>query len=536
MKTKHRKSKAYLIVSSAHIGINKDVIATFAQVAKYYKAEVFHLGPLITDKESKSYAAAKLKYSAMAAALASVKKEVADTEAEERRIERKQEKLESGLSAIGHSIQNVELAESSRLRTMVKCFGKITAVLAPDFYTKKALEEPGVKTVNRGVQISKYMYFSAISPSGERATVNPITNNAIEYLKLHGKYSYVVAHPVPAVHTTAKEGLNNAHKFYTVGSMRDIVPPDNARQFYQIAHMPCATLIIVDDENGEYHSKHLFIDYVPKTGKRMVLDDGLVFFPEGVVELPSSDKGSAVFDQHAPYQHPGVLGALCAMNDMHEPETFIDGGDNTDFTSICPYTSDSPGERENLRLIDCLDAMSNLLKAESSAKSIKRRILIDSNHHEWLSQFVSKNPSLKKMLDWATLAKTRFPDWEIYIRDRGENKTCKFGDYLIRHGDKESLEKGMRLSDSGKYLCGHHHQYYTRRRAVAAGCGCGLGPKFIGNQITAWLSQIVSLSKYQGVAAVNPKTVLHDEKKKLSRFAYREKIYEVDYCIIGRLI
>jgi hypothetical protein len=180
-----------------------------------------------------------------------------------------------------------------------------------------------------------------------------------------------------------------------------------------------------------------------------------------------------------------------------------------------------------MRLHDDLWGVRRLMDAITNVKSIKNKVLIDSNHHEWLTDFVSKNHSLKGMLDWPTLARDMFSDWKVLIRDAGENKVYKFGDLTIRHGDKDG---GARSAEGiyTKYLCGHFHKFITYRRSIQLGCGAMLGPKYTGNQVNAWQSQLATITKYKEVTAVSPKIILHDKVRDVSRFAYRDKIFEVD--------
>lgn len=546
---KNRKSKAYLIVSSAYLGVSEEIVKVFARVAEYYNASVYHLGPTISDKEAKQYYRVMDKVLALRAKIAIVEASLENATDDGRDSDVKQ--ISRTLASLTHSLEALELqansvvyAERERIDTLIDHFGKITMITAPgdgtlespDMFTRELHNISNISIIESGAVLSKYMYLSAVMPSSERVTAKPITKRAMDYLKQHGKFSWVVAHPVPAVETLEKPGLNNAHKFYTVGSMRHVVAPKGHRQFFRVAHLPCAMIILVD-ENGEYHAKQMHIDYIPskKTSTASVLDDGLVFTADGVKEVESSDKGTISTDDHAPYQHPGTLGAFRALNTLHQPAWLINNGDAADFSSISPHTHEAPGKRENLRLQDDINALRDLLDAQSNAKSIKHKILIDSNHHEWVTRFVDTQPSLKGMLDWQTLAEKVFPDWNIYIREAGDNKIFNFGDYIIRHGDKESIEKGARMSESGKYLCGHHHRYYTFLRALSMGCGAGLGPDYIGNQVTSWVSQIGSLTKFKGIAAVNPKIVLHDTSNKKSRFAYRNNIFEVDFYDISKV-
>lgn len=538
---KIRKSKAYLILSSAHLGVSEDIAKIYARAAAFYGAETYHLGGFISEKESKAYLKLRDKRSNVKAQLQAIDNQIEngafETVDEAESAYKRSEKLQLKFDILDGDIKVITTAERERINILLNSFGKVNAILAPDLYTDEATTIDGLTTVDSGMALSKYMYLSAVSPSGERTTAKPITKRAMDFLKQHGKFSWIVAHPVPAVETMEKPGLNNAHKFYTVGSMRHVISPRSHKQFYQGHHLPCAMMVLVDEQTGEYHAKQMHIDYVTIRGVRkpMVLDDGMVFMTDKHFDVGSEDRGTLFTDDHAPYTHQGTLGAGRVLNELHRPAWLVNNGDAADFTSVCPYANEFPGDRENLRLEDDIQSMRNLLDAQCNVNSIVHKILIDSNHHEWVTKFVAANPCLKKTFDWHTLATKRFPDWDVYIREAGDNKIFKFGDYTIRHGDKESLEKGARMSENGKYACGHHHRYYTFQRAMSIGCGSGLGPKFIGNQVTAWVSQVTSMTKYLGIAAINPKIVLHDEKRRVSRFAYRNEIFEVDYHALPKI-
>jgi hypothetical protein len=533
MSLKTRKSSAHLIISSAQLGVSEDIVKVMAKAAEYYGAKVYHLGATITEQEFKSLDKNVKGLASVTLEIGSV--DHGDDEASSARAEKRLERLESRKDFLESEIKTIRGTERERLQILTDHFGSITAVVAPDMHSDEIASADNVTVIEGGLELSKYMYLSAVQPSGERVTGSPITANAMSYLQHHGKHSWIVAHPVPAIETLEKPGLNQAHKFYTVGSLQHIINPRHSRQFFRVAHMPCAIMVLVDEETGEYHAKQMHIDYQKGKNRPMILDDGMVIFGDKIVESSAADKGSISTDDHAPHQHPGTLGALRAMNTLHRPGILINNGDAGEFGSVSHWIEDKPLVREGLRLVDDLLSVRMLLDAQANVDTIKTKVLIDSNHHEWVTQYVEKNPALEGSFDWPTLAEKMFPDWEVFIRTSGENRIFRFGDMLIRHGDKEpNLRKAEKMS-GGKYLCGHYHRYNVYRRAVRMGCGAGLGPNFIGNQVTCWISQIGSLTKNQGVAAVNPKIILHDDRRKVSKFAYRNGIYEAPYYYLKKL-
>jgi len=524
---KLRKSKAHLILSSVHLGASEDIVKIYANVAGYYDASVYHLGATLTDKESKEYV--RLQRSL----------EVANARADQSEREADILRNETIAAAIESRLKDIQAEESERIQSLTDNFGKMTLVVSRRGCTDHLDTHKSVEIVDDGIELSKYMFLSAVQTTTDRNTNNPISRNARNHLKRHNRYSYVVAHPVPSIQTLPKPGLNEAHSYYTVGSLRHVETPEHFSEFYKVSHMPCAVLVLIDTETGEFHAKQLHIDYLTKKGgmpsSPVVLDGGLVFRPIGKPqEVESDDKATLSTDDHAPHQHPGTLGCLRALNTLHRPGTFINNGDAGEFGSVNRHTKERPGDREGMRLVDDLSSVERLLNAQCNTKSIKRRILVDSNHHEWVTLFVSENPSLKGMTDWETIAKRpSFAGWDVMIRDEGEPRLFYFGDFLIRHGDQENLQNGAEMSDSGKYACGHYHRFNAFQRAVMIGCGRDLGPGFTANQINSWISMTTSLTKCRGITAINPKVVLHDKTRPVSRFAYRNAIYEVDHFKIA---
>lgn len=518
---KSYKGKVYLVLSSAQLGVDDDVVSVFQQVAKKYKAEVVHLGPLATEKELREYKSTETKLEVIDSRL-----KTALTDAQyETALERRDE--------LEWKAQYIYDQQTNRINALLDKFGKLTVV------TNRELSLPilpasfknKVRVVMDGLELSKYLLLSSITPKGIKATRNPLDKRAVTYLKSLGK-NWIVPFPVPSVEQIPKPGLNESYNYWTVGGLKVTDTLYKSNELYQTDHLPAAILVVMDSKNGEFHARHLHIDTTLVKGKetRFVADDGLIFLEDKVVEAKSDDKATMSTDDHAPWHHPGTLAALRLINDQHKPSTLINGGDAADFGSINRHAEGRPGDVEGLRLKDDLTSLRRLLDAQANAKTIKHKVLIDSNHHEWLSVFTAKNPALKGMLDWKTLSKTMFPDWDLYIRDAGDNKIFFFGDYMIRHGDKDGgAKKAEQIAKKGKYACGHFHRYVAYRRAVQLGCGAMLGPAYTGNDVNAWQSQVSTLTKFNDVASISPKVVIHDKKRAKSRVVYRDTIYEVDH-------
>jgi hypothetical protein len=530
---KKRKATPYLVISSAHLGMDKDILEVFSTVAKYYKAQVVHLGPLATDSEIKEYFKLEGKVKDLEIALNSLDYSEGDNYS---RYESRYDKLHNDLEAAESMFETAGAVQSKRIATLRKTFGD-----SIKFVTTKelCLPDASVPFIFNGLELSEKLLLAPIPPTGMKTAGKPIQTRSINYLKALGGKSWIVAHPIPSIDCFARPGINQAYNFFTVGALRHSPFPLATKQQGEFSHMPAAVLVLMDSLNGEFHPKQLHIDYEknrkpnPLNLKQkitpMVLDDGLVFIGSTVIEAKSADKATLSTDDHAPYEHPGTLGALRGLNVLHQPETFINCGDAADFTSICHHIKDELASREGLRLIHDISALRLLLSAQVNTPSIKRKVLIDSNHHEWLTSYIARHPELIEMLDWPSVAARTFPDWDVFIRNdrkRENDNIFMFGDYSLRHGDQETnIINAERMF--GKYLCGHWHKYRSYKRAVNLGCGAKLSPTYLKGKQNDWQSQVTSLTKHNDVTACNPKIVLHDKKLQVSRFAYRDGIYEV---------
>lgn len=490
---KVRRSKCYLVIGSAHLGVDLDILQAFGAIAEVYEAEVIHLGQITDKSDIDTYHSLQ------------------------------------GRSGKKHTAEALLKEEARLVQKFIDTFGKVTFVVNPG----QSISIPrvkGVTIVEHEMTLGKHLSLSAVAPTGDKVTASPISKRSRNYYKSRGS-SWILPHPTPSVESFPREGLNQAWNYYTTGSLKSPEKPSTASDMYQSFNLPCAVFVIVDSENQEFHARPLHVDYIRSDVSHriepMIIDDGVIFSRHQIYEASPEDRACHSTDDHTPYNHLGVLAATIAQNRLHEPVIFINGGDASDMEPVSRHTKDTPLARENLRIREALQDLRNLLDAQTTAKSIQLKVLVDSNHHEWLSGFISENPCLNGWLDWRTLSKEMFADWDLFLRSAGEDKTFKFGDLSCRHGDKEQLQTAQEIF--GKYLGGHYHRYRVIGRAFSVGPGCRLGPKYLQNSVTAWQNQITSLTKYKGVAACAPKTVLHDEVRKKSRFCYQSSIYEVDF-------
>lgn len=492
---KTRACKAYLVMGTGHLGVDQDILAVFAQVAAHYKAKAVHIGPLLHKNAVKKY------------------RSLEGSRESEHVAERR----------------GVSMEQASLVDSLVRAFGSVSLVVNSGQFVERP-NDPRATIVMDQMDLSRHLHLTSVPPTSDTSTGHPITKKAKNYLKTK-RSSWVMPHPTPAVDSTPREGLNQAYNYFTTGSMKNPVDPETASELYQAFNLACAILVLVDEQSDEFHACQLHIDYVRNDVSHriepVILDDGLVFTKNDIIKVDSDDKACHSTDDHDPYAHMGVLAATRAQNTLHQPSVFINGGDASDMEPVSRHTKDNPLARENLRLKDALNGLRWLLDAQANVKSIKTKILIDSNHHEWLSIFIAENSCLAGLLDWKTLSQTMFSDWDLFLRSAGADKTYKFGDLSIRHGDNEQPSVAAEIF--GKYLGGHYHRLRAVGRAISVGPGCRLGPKYLQNSITAWQNQITSITRYKGRTACAPKTVLHVEEREKSRFRYQGTVYEVDF-------
>lgn len=526
---KARKSTAYLIVSSSHLGISEDVLRIFNKVKEHFKAKVYHLGVVESDQETKNIKRAKDRYTN-----ATHKYEKLTDKAHEDTRDR----LESEMKDAGDAYKQVKIVVANRLKSLTKTFGSVAFVVPPAM-GKTVPDTLGAEVIEGELTLSKYLFLSGIQPVSDNSTLRPTNRNTIMALKQYGQaFSWVVPHPVPVVIPYARPGLNNVHNYYTPGMLKHTEQPSKRQENYMASHAPAALLVVLDDSNGEFHAVPLHIDYIEKKGysrsKPVVLYDGLCFSADGVKEVDTKDRAMFETDDHEPEQHPGTIGAVRELNKLFKPYTFINGGDASTCQPVSRHEKDLRGRTENLRIRDMLVGLQKLLRVQTECPSIKERILIDSNHHDWLTLFVDEIPQLKGLLDWETVAATWLPEWRVRLRDGECSPPYQFGDYTIRHGDQEPFNNAELMFPFGKYLCGHFHKYQAFRRSVSVGCGGMLNPLFMKNKIHNWQNQLTTLTRTTGITAIAPKIILHDPGKKVSRVLYRGQILEIPYYFINK--
>lgn len=573
---KKRSTKNYIVIGTAHLGMDKAVLKVINVAAKHYNAQVVHVGPLanvdeinmwrrrenkirVWENQSKvkaeEYTEEKqweikeldvdikdlesvYEYETESDAekadnkLESLRKK---REALEQKIEVNWENVQKTRETIEEEMYNLEYIQQSRIDAIKDILGDNAWFVCNDELKIPNSDINPKNYFDKRLMLGKHLFVTAVPANGDKVAGQPITDRTFRMLS-GMKSSNIIPHMTPNTRPFARPGLNQAYNFFTTGSLQFHDYPKKITDAYKSAAKPSCILVSVDQENGEFHQQRLRIKLIRSEVSHKhtphIIHDGLVFDASGqIIELDSKDKGLHETDMHCSHEHMGVVSACRSLNTIHKPSVFIDGGDHIDFGSVSRHTKHSPGARENLRLIDDISAGAKMFDAVCNDEEfpwVKKKVLLDSNHAEWVTNFVDENPSLKGFCDWQTLANTFFTGWDVFIRTGGADKFFTFGDLIVKHADKEgTVAKAQDVY--GNYLGGHHHSFQELGDAVFAGPGCGLGPKYLQNSATSWQNQLTTLTKYKGVTCKHPKTILHSEDEKKSRFCYQGVIYEVKF-------
>lgn len=609
-----RETENFIVIGTAHLGMDLKVLEVIKTAADYYKAQVIHVGPLATIQEIAMWnrrqnkiktwlSAAEKRIDAntdqMNKKLSEIQSKISKTKEDASDLPRdkrskhleKIKKLKEEHSLVQKSrkddwdemfvnIENLvqescelEDIQWQRIEAMRTVFGddmlfvsnSEISIPSVSVETSEALgikrgyidvledeEDNGISLaepltlkdalgdcyVEGHYSLGKHLHVTSVPANGDRVYGSPITDKTFRMLREFGG-SHIVPHMTPNVRVFPRPGLNQAYNFITTGAIQVCSQPKKSTDAYKSSARTSCILVSVDKQSGEFYPDRLRVKFFwnEKTHRSSasILHDGVLFGVDGsVINLKSDDKAMFASDLHAPFQHNGVIASIQTMNTLHEPEVYVDGGDTVDFESVSPHTRHKPKERENLRLANDLRSLYEILDNCANPKRfpwIKERVLLDSNHAEWVSKFVSENPTLEDLIDWKTIAKN-IPDWDVKIRKGGEDNHFYFGDLVLRHGDVEGTVMGA-YSTFGNYMAGHHHRYCEFIDAIFIGPGCRLGPSYLSGRVTSWQLQIASITKYRGQTCKHPKTILYTENGKdgKARFAYRGQVYETKYSV-----
>lgn len=532
------KPRACLVIGNIQLGFDESILKTLSVVAEEYQAEVFHLGNVCTDDEKRMYErrinkirtfekAKEEQETKLHKAIARAKY-LEDVEKLNAQLRNHDIRSEQEAKRLKKEVDILVDAEKYRVEVLLKWFPSLKFIANKEQYLIK--NHIKKQLIGGELELSKHITLRSVSANGSKTSNQPITDRAFHYLKTL-KSSAIVPHPTPALRSYHREGLNKAWNMYTTGCLFNQDAPNRPSEFFKAVHRPSALLVFIDKESGEFHDRRLNFDTVPclfgKRPKPAILEDGRVFTGGGYWEVEGANMAVYSTDDHAPFEHRGVLAATRTLVYLTKAETFINGGDAADWHSLCPHNEGKPLYAEGLRFVDDEKAFTRLLNAQADAPWVKTRRLIHANHENWKQRMVARFPFLMGFMDPETVYRRAIPDWDWFVPKGGSDFTYKFMDIPVHHGDKV-LKLSTALKVYGeKSIKGHDHSREELLGAASCGAAAGLGPAFLEGSITKWQNCNATFTGYSGVARYSIKSILHDERKKVSRFCYRGDIYEV---------
>jgi hypothetical protein len=507
---KKRAAKNFVIIGTAHLGLSIPILKAISHVAKYYKAQVIHIGPLCKPEEKRQYELKSKKVEAWAD------------------IEDKNSQIEALFNKYSDECDDLLNSQRARVGTLAMCFGSdVKYVCNPELM----IPDPELEVLGDFHTISKHLVLTSVPANGDKITGNPLTQKCILAMREYSA-SVVLAHPIPATSMYKKEGVNCAYRYDTTGSLTFPSKALRVADIHAQILKPAFLFVSVDEATEEFHSVRLRVkshrDNKLHRQIPHVAFDGLVFTSQSAtpVLVSESDKATYITDLHTPHHAKHVLECFHELIRLHRPQIVVDGGDCGDFASVSRHTKHFPGARENLRLVDELTIMKETLQSYADAcDSVQRVVCLDSNHPEWLTQFVEENPALKGLLDWETLARTLFGDFEIIIR-KGDTKAVWIGDLAIRHGDQERSLMEAHCSYKN-YMCGHFHSFSEIGDATRVGCAAELDPRYLKGSNTSWQHFITTITVFKGVTDKHPRIVLTNKAGTRATFMFRGQIFEL---------
>lgn len=556
-KAKDLPVKQYLVFGSAHLGYDEKILKIMNNIANRYEADAIHLGELSDRFERGMYDSRMNRVrtwdkkriaaeEAIDGEIASVRDRMAGEKNKDKYLQKlnklgdKKESLHKKTKQLADEAYFLMKDQESTIKGIIDCMGgQVDFVFNEEGVVdyKETVEfiksETTAEYLGSEKRLNRSLTLTSVLANGDRV-VNPITNRSKTFFRSFNG-SVIAPHPVPAATSNVRSGLNQAYNYWTTGSLipEGKHPVNRITETFKSVQRPSCMLVMCDPNTDYFFCDRINIQKATD-GELFAVHDGLKFTVKGVSELPAADKASVITDAHVPYHHPGAVAAFRELNSLHSPETVYDLGDSLDNACFSHWNAHKPLHNEGKRLCDDERLGRLYFKAIAckSVPSIKKRVLVDSNHGEWRTQFIEKYPFLMGTLDIETQAKRDMPDWDVVIRKAGADEFRTFGDITLKHGDCESVKQGVTIY--GKYLCGHYHSFQEHGWGSSAGAAASLGPAYLKNRATAWQNQIVSMTKYKGMADKHCKTVLHDDDKKLSYFAYRGEVHVVPFYDIEK--
>lgn len=544
----------YLFLSTIHKGYDPEVLELLATFRKHYELMPVHLGKICTDEEFNMLNNRQMKIKTFDKQKEEISK-VTDMDAKDAEfavVEAFEYLCSIGSTNIadvcweemvpehvdtispydkrlltaylGGMIRQILLTtEVSRLYDAQQTRIDILRGYMPElqFLINDASVLPGTEGLDDALwnemNLGAHLKASATMANGDKVSGNPITPRVLSYYRLRG-HSWILPHGIPAAEAIPDEGLNQAKNYFTTGSLRFDRHASKASDYHKAKHIAGAIMVIVD--NDEFFIKQIFIDDID--GELAILDDGLVFFKDRIIEAGKENTAIHVTDVHLPHQNAGVMGAIKFLAETLKSLHFYDGGDTGTIECFNPHGKGAWGELENKRFVNDLGALRGYTKFIDDLKIFKHKTIIDSNHMDWVDRFLEKVPALKGYIDWDTLGKKYFKGWKLLHRGHAQGTIVRFMDIVLRHGDQENLYQAFLLFV--KYIGGHVHRRMGLGRVAKTGPGCNLSAKYLKGAQTAWQNEITTLTGYKGVASFSIKTVLH--KENTSRLLFRNEIVE----------
>ena len=553
---KRAPAQQFLVLGSAYLGVDPAVAAVLKQYAKFNGMQPIHSGPVATREEVNMYRFRQHKVKTLEKIRAKEKfgLSVGDDETDDI-LAQAYEDLCSGVKFSSlpwddYTEDELEQGDIRVLRTQLSLMVQDVRYRAEMDELVKAVQNrinvlvaffPGIKflygtmdvldpenppsemtgSANLGTHFrpSKYIGLTSMMANGPKITHWPITARTLKSLKKM-KHSWILPHPIVQAESHARPGLNNADNFFTTGRLSFPDAITHTSEIHYASHLPGAVALTLD-KDGTFFARNIIVEQTDD-GHPFTLEDDRVFTDTGLALLSAEQIVVGITDTHCPHDHKGTKACFHAAGVELAPGHVVDCGDATDFESVSPFVLKTPGEQEGKRLGADIQSLVDHLDLVGSINPQATKVLVDSNHHEWVSKFVDKNPALKDMLHWRKLGE-RFEGWVTMIREAGDNVIHKIADMNFRHGDQESVEKAEEIF--GKYVGGHYHRFRRLGHCLSVGPAAKLGPKYLQGNITAWQSQFFTVGSYQGKALNQAKTVLHVGKS--SKTVLRNQIIEV---------
>jgi hypothetical protein len=544
-----------LYIGCAQLGISASILAPLQAYARHYKMDVIHLGPLATEDEIKMYRLRTKKLATWEKQLNELSGSTSLTPEEEKELVQKaynelvstgrdsaysvdwedlcDEELTSkdvtrltrmlishvNYQKISHELIMLEEAQNARVAVLNSVFPGIKYIFSEKQvlqFDKLIASLPWLGTE----MVGKHINAISMPANGMNVAHAPITPRTISVLAWIKK-SFIMPHPIPMSDSRASEGLNNARNYYTTGMLYMPEAPTEISDLHKGKHIPGA-VVCVYGEDGSFYANNLIIDGLPKMP--FIAEDGMVFSRNGVEYVSGGDVGITFADLHSPYVHWGVVNAGVHVGKETKAETVVINGDGIDHEADNRHAAGAPGLVENKRTRQDLDAGKSMT-AYIEKGGFRNKVYILGNHEGWLTQLVERHPSLKGLLDWHTVSREWFAGWKFIMRNAGGNEVFKFGNLNYRHGDEESLQASIEAL--GNTINGHWHRYYRIGQSGKQGAACTLGPKYVGNNLTAWQSQFTVQTKHRELTSTSYKTCLHNDTNKTSSFVFRNSIITV---------